>query len=374
MMALVALLVLGASDGRVMFPGAPINGRNTVSCESWDIPNKCITVATLMDGGVFGGTTYSAGTGIAILSDTISCVPASGVVGGCLTAEAQSIAGAKTLLSTMTVGNSARADWDGGAIVGVALAKYFEAYSQHHGFGYFADGSVGMLTADSGYAQSIGSFSCTGIGGDGIGNGQACLTNPLGIVEIYGHTIGTNQEDRGQTESLCPIELYDMGGDYTADGGTNVGPILCMAKIGSADKIWRLMRNGDVYMDGNELRLRGPRSIVRAGQNGSPTSVGLELFGNIAQGGGRARAAAYVANQNFLQPNDELLQVTDTNNAGHFGVTTQGAVRFGQMATVSEQTCPGASSVNLGQVHFSLTENALRLCTSAGWKTLAVVP
>ena len=69
-----------------------------------------------------------------------------------------------------------------------------------------------------------------------------------------------------------------------------------------------------------------------------------------------------------------MLQVTDTNNAGHFGVTTQGAVRFGQMATVSEQTCPGASSVNLGQVHFSLTENALRLCTSAGWKTLAVVP
>lgn len=250
--------------------------------------------------------------------------------------------------------------WDGGNPA-TTTSQRFVASGQFHGFC-----TDGVACTDGGYA--IASYDCSGVGGDGLGNGQPCVGNSQGIVEIYGH-VAPAQEAYGQTGDLCPIEMYDMGPATLLDGGPNVNSMVCIGHAGAGDKVWRIKRNGDVYMDGVQLRLRGPRSVIAAGPG--TTNAGLELFGNILSGGGRGRAAMYVTNQNFLGPTDDVLQVIDTNNAGFMSVTTQGAIRLGSVASGAESTCPGASNLNLGQFEWNPTIDRSRLCTSTGWVSLS---
>lgn len=296
-----------------------------------------------------------------------ACVPASGVSGGCLTTGAQTIAGPKSFTDTVFVGNGVREDWDGGPVPGSVNASYFTAYKQFHGLGL-----DGLLLTDGG--APVGSFNCRGVGGDGHGNGQPCITNPDGIVEIYGRAVGTTeyQEDYSQTGNLCPIELYDIGPDLTRDGGINNNAMLCIGKYGAGDKLFRFYRDGNFKMDGTTLTIAGARAIIQAGAATGPT--GLEMYGRVSSGGGRTRSGVYLANLVALNATDDAVEVLD--NTGNYvaSITAQGAFRFGLVVTGAEPTCPGASNLNLGQMHFNTTIQKLRVCTSSGWETVSSSP
>jgi len=301
------------------------------------------------------------------------CLPASATDGGCLTADTQSIAGNKfftgyiAIDGGLSIGNGVREDWDGGTMPGAAQASYFVAYKQFHGMG--ADG---LLLTDGG--APVGSFNCKGVGGDGHGNGQPCLTNPEGIVEIYGRAVGTSeyQEDYSQTGNLCPVELYDIGPDLTRDGGINNNAMVCMGKYGAGDKLFRFYRDGSFKMDGTTLSIAGPRAIIQALAATGP--AGLEVYGRTNSGGGRGRAGVYVANLVALGATDDSFQVLDSSGLWVASITAQGAVRFGLVVTGAEPTCPGASNLNLGQVHYNTTVQKLRVCTSGGWETVTSAP
>lgn len=295
------------------------------------------------------------------------CTPASDVSGGCLTTGAQSIAGPKNFVDTVSVGNGVREDWDGGPVPGSVNASYFTAYKQFHGLGL-----DGLLLTDGG--APVGSFNCRGVGGDGHGNGQPCVTNPDGIVEIYGRAVGTTeyQEDYSQTGNLCPIELYDIGPDLTRDGGINNNAMLCVGKYGSGDKLFRFYRNGSFKMDGTTLTIAGPRAILEAGAATGP--AGLELVGRVNAGGGRTRAGVYLTNLVALGATDDAVEVLDHTGNYVAGITVQGALRLGQVVTGAEPTCPGTSNLNLGQMHFNTTVQKLRVCTSGGWETVSSAP
>lgn len=263
-------------------------------------------------------------------------------------------------------GDRVREGWDGGAPpIGVVEGSIFNAYGQAHTLSFLADGGVGReddnWNKPGGAFERLGAYNCTGVGGDGRGNGFACLSNPKGIVEIYGHTVGTPQEGLGQGESLCPIEIYDVGSSVLSDGGSNVGPSFCIGKMGAGDKMFRVMRNGNVHIDGNELRLRGyiAKIVGTAGylhfEAASYSAAGPVFL--IKRGSGAALTSG-----NFAEFFDGL------NKIG--AISYQGGTRLGCVTTASRESCNSSKRGTLLCVTDGLEDGgtALEFCNGSSWE------
>jgi len=241
--------------------------------------------------------------------------------------------------------------WDGGQPA-TTTSQLFVATGQFHGY-----------LNDAGYAMA--SFSCSGVGGNGVGNGQPCLSNPTGIVEIYGHTVGTAQEALGQTEGLCPIEIYDMGPDHLTDGGDNLGTAVCVGRNGSGDKFWRLMRNGDMLMDGTSFKMRSQRAIISATHGTQPYGGPLELYGNPAGGQAHAASAVQMASSTTMYRNDDIVQVI--SNVGEFDVLAEGAIRLGSLAS---NELPPCNSTYKGYMALDNTRGEIVRCNGTNFLPL----
>lgn len=99
-LCLLPSFVLAANESdRVLFPSRKVEGRDTVSCENFDIQGRCVTVLTRVDGGAF----VSGSQTISVVDNVIACLPASGVDGGCLSASTQSIKGQKTMVDPLVL-------------------------------------------------------------------------------------------------------------------------------------------------------------------------------------------------------------------------------------------------------------------------------
>ena len=91
-----------------------------------------------------------------------------------------------------------------------------------------------MGNADAG---RNGSFMCPY-----VTNGSPCVSNPVGIIELYGR-----MPDVGQSsQDICDVELYGGGGNVTRTAG-------CIQGVGNgptSHKIWGVKYNGDTFQDG----------------------------------------------------------------------------------------------------------------------------
>lgn len=149
---------------------------------------------------------------------------------------------------------------------------------------YLLTVDAGVQLADGGGLGNtrIGGFNCPG-----VVNGVPCVSNPNGIVEIYGH------QPRGQAYStVCSVELYNA-----VEGGSAAGCIMGVGDGFTSNKMFRVMAGGNVYQQGNLYFENGGRLIRQT----SPNQY-LEISGKAASEG----VALYVGNQNSQYGNGKV--------------------------------------------------------------------
>lgn len=112
---------------------------------------------------------------------------------------------------------------------------------------------------DSGVAA--GAFMCPG-----VANGVPCLSNPKGIIELYGHVLPENTPEL----TVCDVELYaELDRSAGCVMGVGVGP--------TSNKVFVVGPQGQTYQQGN-VYLRGNSTRVEA----QTSNHALELRGNLA--------------------------------------------------------------------------------------------
>lgn len=318
-----------------------------------------------------GGTTYTGTAPIDVTGTVISCIPASGVVGGCLTAGTQTLAGGKTFQG------------DGGQGTGVK-AGHFWALDVPYGTqsGPWQDGGSYVL----------GGYNCgrpSGLTGDGLWeHGVPCLTGYTGPMEITANYPDIFYDG----DDIATVEITTPPQNPRAAGSN-------LTVMNGPQKNFWVRHDGSVWTLGNiNFHTAGGHTIY---VDQSPGSITLQ--GNIPSGIGADYGAVYSGNASVLGVN------TFIHNFFNSGVT-QGAIDYAGAwhvrvpeATVAwdhpaayiqwghtgdypapfgasvgsewghKQDCPAKLDGGAGTIAY-FADAGWGVCDALGWHRLALVP
>ena len=218
-----------------------------------------------------GGTTYTGTAPIDVTGTVISCIPASGVVGGCIAAGTQTLPGDKTFSS------------DGGQSSGVVAGNFRAQYVPY--------GTTSGPWQDGG-AYSLGGFNCgapNGLAGSGLWeHGVPCLSDLTGPLEVTGNypDIWYDGDD------ICTMEIQTPPQNPRALG--------CNLTVqNGAQKNFWVRHDGSVWTLGDLIfHNSGGHSI---GVDQSPGSITLR--GSIPSNIGFDYGAVYSTNRTTLDVN-----------------------------------------------------------------------
>lgn len=207
---------------------------------------------------------YTGTPPISISGSAISCLPASGVAGGCLTTTEQTIAGAKTFNS------------DGGVWVDHATGNvpYGSKIGPWNDPATYGDGGV----------RPLGIYNCGGPT-SAVSHGVHCLTNQTGPLEISGYV-----PPDSVSPDQCNIEA-------ASSEQRSVGYLLCTQN--GPTKVWKVSVAGATEQAWLQHFTNAGAAYIIADQ----PNTEIELYGNFTPGlGGGLVGIANVAGN--LAPGD----------------------------------------------------------------------
>jgi len=225
-----------------------------------------LRVSPYTTGGGSGGSggTYTGAAPIDVTGSVISCIPASGVVGGCVAAGTQVLPGGKTFSS------------DGGQSSGVVAGNFRAQYAPH--------GTTSGPWQDGG-AYNLGGFNCgnpPGLTGNGLWeHGVPCVTDYTGPMEVTANYPDIYYDG----DDICTIELTTPPQNPRAAGCN-------LTVMNGPQKNFWVRHDGSMWTLGDIVFHRSGGHSISVDQ--SPGSITLR--GNIPSNIGFTYGAVYSTN------------------------------------------------------------------------------